>query len=226
MAFGILPWLSETGNSDFPLSKPMPIKDFIVDANFIQFDNYVPTLKTVKVYSDSMDIIVQFDKETITSNVLLAGFTNGQRLKFTSSDNRYLGKLTLGSGATTLWGNYVNQTLAVNIPFVACTVQSIPSTAGLYSLAGVVGSVNLNLDDNMFIDVSGQDITFNAVSLNFPGAIAGNVLKTLNSVAPIDNTLFIESSSVIKFEYTGGNTITFNLIVPDITTSTSVLPAS
>lgn len=221
---GILSWQNETGLINYPLIGQVGVSNFIVDANFIQFDNYIPTLNTVVVTSADIKLTITFDLEVVTITVLNLGFVDGHVEKIYGTSGRYLGKIIFGTGAFTLWNNFNNQTITVNVPFVSTVVQSIPTTAGVYSIDGVIGDVVIGLDTNMFVGQTGQLLVLNSVGLPTTGS--SPALKTINGVAPINNNIYIEDSDLIKIGTTSNTVVNFSTVVSDLTTVSNILPAS
>jgi hypothetical protein len=54
-------WQNETGLSGYPFEFESDIRDFIVDASFVQFDNFAPVLNYAMVESDNVNITITFD---------------------------------------------------------------------------------------------------------------------------------------------------------------------
>ena len=210
MKLSTLSWTTETSLSPYPLSKSFGYDSFLIDANFVQFDGFVPILKTIKVADASLEITIKFDLVEKKLSYLKTDITTIGSLKKIYDNERYLGTLVFGSGVTALIGSLGNQsTVTVNLPFLAHTVKAIPSGAGLYSIDAKYGELSFSSDNYISYDVDDNDIEFNAVA--YPPASEELYLKTLNSVGPTNNNVFIKNTDIIKV--TGGtSTVTISLV--------------
>lgn len=214
MNVGILSWQNENGLTPYPLVASFGIDDFLLDANFIQFNNFIPTLNSIKVSEEHISINITFDKIVKEISLNLSSFSVGMSVAIYDG-TRFLGRLTFGNGAYTMWQQYVNQTLKVGKKFLPLVVRSIPSNVGVFSLGKTFGDVTVSPDNNIHFTQTGQQVTIDAYSVLSP--LNQNVLKTLNSVAPIANNVFIQDSDLLKIAVSGSNTITISLIGTAIT---------
>ncbi len=219
----VLSWTNETALTPYPLVKSFGYDGLFIDANFIQFDGFVPVLNTIKVADDNIEITITFDSGPqvlvyTISSVSVIGTT-----KYVYDGDRYLGTLVFGNGVGRFLNNKGNQvTLAINIPFLSHTTKSISSTAGVYSIDGKYGNLQFTSDENINYEVDAGDITFNAIAL--PAVVNTNYLKTLNSVGPLDNSVFIKNTDIVKV--TGSTpTVTISLVgsVPGGVTQTNAI---
>jgi len=203
MNIGILDWLNENSKGDYPMSKDIGIKGVIVDASFIQFDDFVPVLKTIKVQETEITFTIQFDKATTTVTVTKSEYTFGIVKKVTLTGNRYVGSLTFGNGIATLFADYLNKTVTVNAAFSPITVCSILSTSGVYSIETFNDVVVIDTDDSgvatLFFTINGNTVKWNAVGLPAEPEVAINPLKTINGAAAKNNALTLKDSTLIKF---------------------------
>jgi hypothetical protein len=69
MSAGILAWQNENGLQHYPLVKDTIVKDFIVDASFIQFDNFIPILHSIEVKANKILVTILFDLESVTVEI-------------------------------------------------------------------------------------------------------------------------------------------------------------
>lgn len=214
---GILEWTNEHSNSSYPLSKPFTPQDFIVDAMFVQFDGFVPVLKTITIKQGKATIVVTTDAgdvSVIVSRPSISYFP-GFAVELRAA-GRFLGQLVFGQGLVTLFSTHLEAVLKPNISFLPSVVRGISSRGGLYSLAGYSGDVNVYTGPtpqsrSIFFNQSGNQVTWNA-------GWAGNQLqqqplKTLNGVAPRGNALFIEDSELIKATPQGDGVLV-SVVVP------------
>ena len=56
-----LSWQNENALSSYPFSEDIDVQDFIVDAKFVQFDNFLPILNYVLVERDRLNLTMTFD---------------------------------------------------------------------------------------------------------------------------------------------------------------------
>ena len=202
---GILGWRNETGLTPYPFVKSFGMDDVILDANFLQFDGFIPVLKTILVSTEKLIFNILFDSglksvEVSTFNVPHKIYDN----------TRYLGVLVFGLGAANLAAQYSDQLITVDVPFLAHTIKSIPGSAGVYSIAGKYGTVVVDHDLNIWYDQSGQNITFNSVAL--PATSNTVVLKTLNTTHPILNSVYIQETELIKITAISQTEVQFSLV--------------
>lgn len=185
---GKIGWQNEHALSAYPLTQNFPVQNFFLDASFIQFNGFIPKLISVTAGAEiKINLLTDVG---LVSTVVPIDFIPGKALRISVGD-RYIGKITLGSG-------YVKNDVIYNTPLSFCstTVKSIPLTAGVYSIAGASGDLLFSTDQNMFFVIDGQIITWNAVGLDV-SPLNITALKTLNSVAPINNNIEILASDVI-----------------------------
>jgi hypothetical protein len=193
---GILSWNNETSLSPYPLVSSFGYDGFIIDANFIQFDGFVPVLKTITTGNNLFELVIQFDKTTKIITIDKSTLPNSPYTIVIKEGSRYLGKLVLGANAVYLYDELANRTLNINLKFLAFLVKSIPSKAGVYKLQSNFGELQITSDENISYSVTGNNVEINAVSL---GAISPDLyLKTVNAVPPTNNSLYIKDSDTIK----------------------------
>ena len=183
--------------------------DFIVDASFVQFDGFIPTLKTVTVKRTQLVLAIQTDAGEVKVTVnkpSTSTFPGG--IAVVESGGRYLGQLTFGQGLVNIFVQHLDAVLKLNIPFVSSVVRGVSSKSGVYSLAGYSGYVDVVTgatpqERALFFGQEGNQVTWNAGWL---GTYVDRVpLKSLNKVLPIGNNVFIEDSDLIKITPTGNN---------------------
>lgn len=220
-SIGILNWRDERGYQDYPLSRSVnDIKNFIVDANFMQFDGFIPKLKSIQLNVTSIDITLTCDLEDIEFNVLSTDTIK----RIYDSDGRYVGMMTFGVGIAALLKRYSNTLLTLNIPFLAQCVVSVDSNRGVYSIDGAFGNVAITtgttqIDRSIHFSVVGNDVTWDAVAL--PPFSVVPLLRTINGKHPIGNNVFILDSELVKV-VPGSGAITVSLATS--TENTSVVP--
>lgn len=202
-----LNWQNENALSSYPFDEDIFSTDFIVDAKFIQFDGFIPILNSVIVDADKIILSVTFDygtNEIIT--YLKSDFLNSVLKKhlriYTPDNSRYLGVLVFGEGLAVLWNTAVGRKYVVNRSFSVAAIINIPKNAGVYTLDGLYGAVNLSRtaeDKTIFYNTSNTNntITFNAVA-NHEVVDTSSVLKKINLVSPVDNNINLASNDVIK----------------------------
>jgi hypothetical protein len=204
----VLSWNNESGLSPYPLVKSFGYDDLIIDANFIQFDNYVPILQTIIASDDIFQFTIKFDnliKTIIVNKLDLLGTPHTVLIK---ESTRYLGKIVLGTNAANLYDELANRTLTLNIAFLSFLVKSIPSTAGVYKLQSNFGELAITSDDYIWYNQTNNNVEFNAVA--YDQHTNDTYLKSVNSVLPIDNSLYIQDSETIKIT-PGNSTFTVSL---------------
>lgn len=214
---GILEWSNEHSVTSYPLSKAMKPLDFIVDASFVQFDGFIPVLKTVVVTRTQLILTITTDAGDVkvTINKPATSTFPGTSVSL-ESGNRYLGVLVFGQGLADIFTQHLDATLKVNIPFLSSVVRGINSSSGVYSIAGYSGDVDVVTgatpqERSLFFGVDGNRVTWNAGWL---GTRVEKVpLKSLNSVLPIGNAVFIEDSDLVKIS-PSGNDLQVGVIVP------------
>lgn len=203
----VLAWNNETTLTPFPLTKSFSYDSFLIDANFIQFDGFVPVLKSIQLVDGSIQLTIVFDRTVKILSYLVSELITPGSSKVIRHNNRYLGSLTFGTGVGKLIGSVGNQTLIpLNIPFLASIVKSIPSKAGVYSIDNKYGDLDFTSDAYISYAVDGNEIEFNAV--HYPALSTEPFLKTLNSVGPTNNSVFIKNTDIIKI---GGDNSTINI---------------
>lgn len=209
--FNPLSWQNENGLSGYPFNESLGTPDLIVDAKFVQFDNFVPVLNSVTVDSAKLILNITFDKlelpvEFNKSKYLLGDAYRCVRI-YEPTTNRYLGTVVFGSGAEQLWEQAIGQVFKYNTPFSVYVVRSIPSKDAVYLFDSMYGDITLskeNSDKSIFYNVSEElnTITFNAVfghSAPEPNTdSSAAILKKINLVPPTNNNINLASNDVIK----------------------------
>jgi hypothetical protein len=201
--YNTLEWQNENQLNSFPFSSDIAVPDFIIDAKFIQFDNYVPVLNYLYVDNNSIKINITYDEGSL--DVLYIRYSGANHLRiYTPDGHRYIGVLTIGTGVNKLWQAFIGQKLTYNISFASDTVRSIPSSAGVFTFDRNFGEVSLARglsDKTIFYNIN---TTLNSITLN---AVTGHEavgnakgLRKLNLVEPLNNNITILSNDIIKFK--------------------------
>lgn len=201
---GKLSWLNENALTPYPLVKSIGYDDVLLDANFIQFDNFTPVLQSITVTETGIVFTIQFD--LIVKDITIpSNFFTGVGVSYKIyEDSRYLGCLVFGRGIFNLLETKT-QLLNLNASFLSHLVRGIPSGAGVYSIQNKYGEVTLSKDINIWYVVSGGDVTINAVAVK--PYTDTPYLKTLNGVPPRDNNVIIKDNAVIKPVVAGLSTL-------------------
>jgi len=227
----------------------MQINDLVVDASFIQFDNYTPILNSILVGRDYMEFRITFDNGVVLAKYLKTSYDSGLRnLRFYDyGGNRYLGCLTIGEGAVTAWTSYVGENLIISLPFVATTVRSIPLNDAVYKLDNSYGTLVLGANQDIadsFIQVgnlvyqksaggntvfyntsvSPAAITFNAVgNSSISASNKTHPLKQINLTKPIDNNITLNGNDIVKFKSINNQNLSIYVTGSGISNSSPLL---
>lgn len=238
--YNTLGWQNENALSSYPFALDIEPRDLIVDAKFVQFDGFIPILNSVTVEDDRLNLKLTFDYGETTAALYKEAYFLGEEYRsvrlYNKTKTRYVGALTFGSGASTLWDAYAGRYLEFNSTFLANTVRSIPSKDAVYLLDGSYGDLKLarTVDDTtIFYNVSKKSVTnpggLNTVTLNAvtghavpEGASRPNGLKQINLVKPIKNNINLASNDVIKISPVYGVGISMDLVSGSISSSFSV----
>lgn len=206
-ALEILEWGNEHSLSGYPLMEKWEILDLLLDARFIQFDDFVPVWKSLSVTQTSAVFTVSSYFGDATCEIPKTTATDVDASLFSSS-GIYIGRLVFGPGLAGLFRDYANYSSKLNLQFCPSTVLSIPTKAGVYSIAGQYGNVKINsgsatVDQTVFFDVNtpANQVTWNAAYL--PLEQLAPALKTLNQKAPVNNNLIIQDSELLKLKPIG-----------------------
>jgi hypothetical protein len=229
--YEVLEFQNENALAGYPLIQGLEVSGILVDASFIQFDNFVPILNSIQIDADRLTLTITFDCGLISNIVLLKQSYNAEggehrhlRIYQTNPKNpddlkyRYLGVVCFGSGVEQLWLTYIGRKLLFNLPFAANTVRSIPLNDGVYMFDGNYGEVSLgrtSTDSAMFYNFSPElnSITFNAVSGHSIISNNGKGLKSINLVKPINNNINLASNDIVKITPTSSAaTLSFDLV--------------
>jgi hypothetical protein len=213
MDTGILSWLNEASLTPYPLQHGFGCDGFLLDANFVQFDNFVPILTSLSLNELNLSINLQIDVGAIALSIPVGELTGSVLMKtLYDSSGRYVGCLTFGYDILGPFDRQSVQTVDVNIPFLPHLVKSIPLKAGVYAIDGVYGPVIIHKDDNIFFDFIGlnNEIVFNAIAV--PQATAIPYLKTLNSIEPMNNSVYMQDTEILKITSPSTATIQFSII--------------
>lgn len=223
MSAVVLPWKSETAITPYPLESSFGYDGLIVDAHFIQFDNFIPTLNYFKVVDRFLFVSITFDTGPLELEYSYGQLTENYNAEF-SIGGRYLGFITFGKTITRLTQILGDNTqLKINKKFLPHLVKSIPSKCGVFSLNDKYGDLIVDSDRNIWFDVDDNEVTFNAVY--YPLVETENYLKTLNTISPVDNNVFIKNTNLIKLSAEPASVI-ISLIGTGLTKENSVIISS
>jgi hypothetical protein len=226
---GIKNWLNETGLTNYPLTSTLISddgrqfpKNFIVDANFIQFDAFIPQLISLTVDDTLISISLRTDSGMITNTYLKSTYLGGIPFLTISLNSRYLGKLVFGDGILEVFNSFVAATMTTANAFLATTVRSIPSTAGVFSIDSLYGNLEFSSKKSLFFENTSNTVIFNAVYI--PVGDPPNFLKSINQVKPnSNNSLLLLGSDTVNVNPVGLNSLIINLIN---SSTTNILPST
>ena len=217
--YNVLSWQNENSLSGFPFAEDQEIQDFIVDARFVQFDNFVPTLNYILIETTQITLSITFDHGTHDAIVFfksdyLAG--ESSRSVKISMAGRCLGSITFGPGAATLWTDYIGRKLNWKASFLPEVVRSIPSKDAVYTLDSFYGNVTLgrtSADKAIFYNSA---LNLNAIVFN---AVGGHSverekqgLRQINLVKPKDNNINLASNDIIKISPVNTGSLQISLV--------------
>ena len=215
--YGILEWTNEHSLSGYPLTRSFAPNDFIVDASFVQFDGFVPVLKTLLVSQTKIVLTITTDAGDVAVPVSkpISSYFPGQTVAVVAGD-RQLGYLVFGQGLPAIFSLHLDTLLKLNIPFSPGVVRGVSSRAGVFSITGYDQSVNIRTGDSatsrsIFFDLAGNLVTWNAGWLDSKDE--RTPLKTLNGMTPVNNAVFIQDSDIIKVT-PQGDTVLVRVAVP------------
>ena len=229
-----LDWQNENSLSNYPFTEKQDIQDFIVDASFIQFDNYTPILNSVVVADDRLRISMTFDYGTDETIVFMrSAYNQGEQYRqlriYTPDKDRYLGVLVFGEALADLWQKALGATLKFKGSFLPELSKSIPSNAAVYSFDGNYGDVTLgraSTDSAIFYNTS---LSLNAITCNavqnhaVPENSVKEGLRKINLVPPLNNNINLVSNDVVKIKAFNGASLTIEL-VSGASSSSFVIP--
>ena len=229
---GILNWQNENARTGYPLvNNELVRNNLIVDAAFIQFDGFVPTLQTIQVSATTLIVTVLFDIGSVSVNLNSSDFATGIRhISFYDNANnynkRYLGRIVFGNGVYDLWSQSVSQILTFNVQFEASIVRSIPSASGVFSIGGFFGDLEFNGNDTSIFFNTHQSpnwITFNAVENHKLPSVAPLVFKQINLVPPTNNNIYIGDNDVINITNAFDGSVLVSLVGNNSPPNTSII---
>lgn len=231
--FNTLSWQNENSLSSYPFEKDLDPQNYIVDAKFVQFDNFIPTLNYTTVDSDRITMSITFDLETIANiEYLRPAYQLNDASKvvriFSQRNNRFLGSIVFGTGLQELWNLYIGRKLNHNIKFMPSVVRSIPLNDAVYTLDGSYGNVELTRttgDTTIFYNtvntLDERKLVFNAVGgHSVSGSKQG--LRKINLVTPKDNNITLMSNDVVKVTALNNAFLTIGLVSGEASSSFNI----
>jgi hypothetical protein len=234
-SYNPLEWQNENSLSGYPLTQETDYSTFLVDAKFVQFDNFVPTLLTVFVDSDTIRLTISFDYGTHTTvDLLKSNYMLGEAYRYLRvyqpDTNRYLGILTFGDGPIDMWNTVTGTLLQYNVSFLPETVRSVPKNDAVYTFDGNYGDVILGRTDDdtaIFYNTAKipglNSITFNAVGGHSVAGLTAKGLRKINLVGPVANNINLVANDVIKMVPLNASALSIGLAA-GTTTSSFTLP--
>jgi hypothetical protein len=231
--YDTLGWQNENALSSYPFTFDIFQQDLLVDARFVQFDDFLPILNSVVVNPDNLIFEISFDFGVKTGITLLKKvYALGSAYRsvriYTPDGSRYLGVITAGIGAEVLWDNYVGRKFAPTASFCTDTVRSVPSKDAVYLFDSNYGDIELSRtagDKTIFYNVSSDlnSITFNAVTGHSVDGLQPQGLRRINLVPAFNNNINLASNDIIKFTALNNNSLDVSL-VSGTSSGTFVLP--
>jgi hypothetical protein len=229
--YNTLEWRNENALTGYPLAVETQYPSVLVDASFVQFDNHVPTLNTIKVDSSKLTIVITFDYGKHTAiEFQKSDYDAGEHTQhiriYQPQTGRYLGTITFGVGVLDLWNSSVGSVIEFNAKFYPFTVRSIPKQDAVYTLDGNYGAVTLSrgsIDTTMFYNtlISGgyNAVVFNAVgghaidtnTINGTPSTGPQGLRKINLVSPVANNINIVPNDVVKVSPLNAASLTISL---------------
>ena len=221
--YNVLNWQNENSLSNFPLVSYIEFRDFLVDASFVQFDNFIPVLNTVTVNENSVTLTITFDygindSITLSRQTFIENANNSNIRLYTPANDRYIGVLSFGPGTLDLFKTHVGRTLALDMSFSPDTVKSIPLQDAVYTLDGLYGNLSLgrsDTDDSIFYNVAGtkKTIVLNAVKYHeITDTSKKQGLRKINLVPPLDNNINLSANEVLRVTPNSSKSLTISLL--------------
>ncbi len=200
------PWQNENEKSSYPFSDTADVLRYpnllgvFVDANFIQFSGYIPVLQSIEISAAEVVLDILCDSGAYVFTHTKADFISGKKyIRLMVGSDRYIGKLVFGTGFLDLFDNFLGRKLILNFPFSSATVVNIPKKDGLYSLNGLYGTVALTTTNDLFINVDGDNVTWNAAGILDNVPLDGIPLKQINLTPPDEvGNITLSGSKYIK----------------------------
>jgi hypothetical protein len=234
--YNSLNWQNENALSSYPFDYDLEVQDLIVDARFVQFDNFIPILNYIYVDADRITLSVIFDYGEAANLVFLKDkYSLGEAYRhiriYQPSNNRYLGDIVFGSGVQILWQQYIGQRISYNTPFSAETVRGIPSKDAVYLFDSSYGDITLSrtaLDRAVFFNVSEEvnSITFNAVGGHSVTEVINSGeaqgLKQINLVKPLNNNINLASNDIVKISVVNAAALQISLVAGNKSTAFAI----
>jgi hypothetical protein len=159
----ILEWRDLDVQNRHPFEQDGSLNDLFADASFVQYDGFAPILQTVAVQPSGLLLSFTFDDGALDVAVGSGSCVSGGSVVI-RSHGRYYGRLVLGPGVENLI-QQIGTSITVNNAFNGATVRSIPTASGLFAVNSFHGAVVLGTDYINRLQVSGNNVTWSAVSL-------------------------------------------------------------
>jgi len=136
---------------------------------------------------------------------------------YTPDKSRYIGTLSFGQGAATLWNEHVGRRFTYALPFYSSVVRSIASNSGVYLLDGSYGDLTLGRtaqDSTIFYNMSTtfKTVMFNAVTGHNVEMSDTIGLRKINLVSPVNNNINLAANDVIKFTPQNASALSVDLV--------------
>ena len=158
---GITEW--QNNQTDYPLKSAGKLSGIFCDASFVQFDGFIPILNSVSIVSDKLQMVFTMDDGTQTFEPLIADISQGYKYRL-RSNNRYYGVVVFGRSIDSIISGVYGASITAGYRFESCTVRSIDSTNGVYSLQGNYGDVSITFDKNIRYGYTDKYV-FDAISV-------------------------------------------------------------
>ena len=222
---GILDWHNENSLNHYPLSSRTEFDEYIADANYVQFDNFIPTLINFDVSNTEVTANITTDSgDLATEPFSTTDYDNGLRSTKLKYNGRFLGEIVFSDSVRDLWSSQPNRVLAINTSFSPIVVKTIPRASGVFTLDNHYGALTLDraaTDKNIFYNKTANGITINAVGNHALGDGNFQPLKQLNFVPPVNNNITIGTNDIVKVVSPNESQLRFELVGADLPKSSS-----
>jgi hypothetical protein len=148
---GITEWQNnETG---YPLVSAGQLSGLFCDASFVSYDSFIPVLTNVAVSTTQLILTIQMDDGLHQFSFPITSIVQGYGTRLRTATRSY-GSVVFGRLSEDLVSGTLGNNITANCRFDSSTVRTIDSTNGVYSVAGLSGTVSVLLDGNFMYNAS------------------------------------------------------------------------
>lgn len=185
------------------------------DAQFVLFDYETPLLSSITINTQLVFNFLFDGVNTVAFPFDITGCVENATVQL-RYNTRYYGSVTFGPYITTVLANLAGQTTKIDESFHQDTVRVINSQAGVYSVQGMSGALNITFSSNDFLLNTINPASLSAITApNLTNPVVP--LRTINGIQA--SNFQITGDEIITVTANGQDSITVAMLIDESLTN-------